>query len=104
ASADPLSVSFSGELLVMVIIGGMRSCLGPGLGALFYGLLRDDLSISAPNWLLYFGLLFVAFIVYSPTGLVGVWRRMTAPMRAPVHVSAAMSGRSTAEHLSLPDF
>ncbi len=104
ASADPLSVSFSGELLAMVIIGGMRSFLGPALGALFYVLFREYLSIWTPNWLLYFGLLFVAFIVYSPTGLVGVWRRMTAPMRAPVHEAAAMSGRTTAEHLPLPDF
>jgi ABC-type branched-subunit amino acid transport system permease subunit len=28
-SADPISVAFSGELLAMVIIGGMRSFLGP---------------------------------------------------------------------------
>jgi len=104
ASADPLSVSFSGELLAMVIIGGMRSLLGPALGALFYVLFREYLSIWTPDWLLYFGLLFVAFIVYSPTGLVGVWRRLTEPMRAPVVEAAAMSGRTAAQHLPLPEF
>ena len=31
-SAEPISVAFSGELLAMVIIGGMRSFLGPALG------------------------------------------------------------------------
>jgi ABC-type branched-subunit amino acid transport system ATPase component len=31
-SADPISVSFSGDLLAMVVIGGMRSFLGPALG------------------------------------------------------------------------
>ena len=65
----------------MVIIGGMRSLLGPALGALFYILFREYLSIWTPNWLLFFGLLFVGFIVFSPTGLVGVWRRLTAPLR-----------------------
>ena len=30
ASAEPISVPFSGELLAMVVIGGMRSFLGPG--------------------------------------------------------------------------
>ena len=45
ASADPTAVSFSGELLAMVIIGGMRSLLGPALGALFYILFREYLSI-----------------------------------------------------------
>ncbi|MEA2930852.1 MAG: branched-chain amino acid transport system ATP-binding protein livF, partial [Hyphomicrobiales bacterium] len=32
ASAEPISVAFSGELLAMVVIGGMRSFLGPALG------------------------------------------------------------------------
>jgi len=40
ASAEPLSVAFSGELIAMVVIGGMRSFLGPALGALFFILFR----------------------------------------------------------------
>ena len=51
ASADPLAVTFSGELLAMVIIGGMRSLLGPALGALFFILFREFLSIWTPDWL-----------------------------------------------------
>ena len=43
-SADPISVAFSGELLAMVVIGGMRSFLGPALGALFFVIFRDYLS------------------------------------------------------------
>jgi len=39
-SADPISVSFSGDLLAMVVIGGMRNFLGPALGALFFILFR----------------------------------------------------------------
>jgi len=35
-SAEAVSVPFSGELLAMVVIGGMRSMLGPALGALFF--------------------------------------------------------------------
>ena len=65
-SAEPISVAFSGELLAMVIIGGMRSFLGPALGALFFVIFRDSLSRVTENWLLYFGLLFVAFVVFSP--------------------------------------
>ena len=33
ASAEPLAIAFSGELIAMVVIGGMRSFLGPALGA-----------------------------------------------------------------------
>ena len=104
ASADPTAVSFSGELLAMVIIGGMRNLLGPALGALFYTLFREYLSIWTPDWLLYFGLLFVAFIVFSPTGLVGVWQRLTEPMRAKIVEAAAMSGRAIEHGVSLPAF
>ncbi len=42
ASAEPLAVAFSGELVAMVVIGGMRSFLGPALGALFFILFRED--------------------------------------------------------------
>ena len=102
-SADPISVGFSGELLAMVIIGGMRSFLGPALGALFFVIFRDYLSSITENWLLYFGLLFVGFIVFSPTGLVGLGERLLAPFRARVVEEAAMATRQ-AGAVVLPPF
>jgi branched-chain amino acid transport system ATP-binding protein len=102
-SADPISVSFSGDLLAMVVIGGMRSFLGPALGALFFILFREFLGIYTENWLFWFGLVFVAFIVFSPTGLVGVGERLMAPFRKKVVEDAAMSARRI-EVLPLPEF
>jgi branched-chain amino acid transport system ATP-binding protein/branched-chain amino acid transport system permease protein len=102
ASAEPLSVAFSGELIAMVVIGGMRSFLGPALGALFFILFREFLSIWTPHWLFWFGLLFVGFIVFSPTGLVGVADRLIAPFRRRVVEAAAMAGRTLAEDAPLP--
>jgi branched-chain amino acid transport system ATP-binding protein len=102
ASAEPISVVFSGELLAMVVIGGMRSFLGPALGALFFILFREFLSIWTPNWLLFFGLLFVGFIVFSPTGLVGVGERLLAPFRKREIEAAAMAGREIALDAALP--
>ncbi|CDS52752.1 ABC transporter ATP-binding/permease protein [Polaromonas sp. CG9_12] len=104
ASAEPTSVAFSGELLVMVVIGGMRSFLGPVLGALFYILFRELLSIWTPNWLLWFGLAFVGFIMFSPNGLVGVWERLQRRWRPLPEEGAAMSQRKIHEGLGLPDF
>jgi ABC-type branched-subunit amino acid transport system ATPase component/ABC-type branched-subunit amino acid transport system permease subunit len=103
ASAEPLSVAFSGELIAMVVIGGMRSFLGPALGALFYILFREFLSIWTPHWLFYFGILFVGFIVLSPTGLVGIAQRIAAPFRAKVAEEAAMAGRTLTDE-PLPSF
>ncbi len=102
-SAEPVSVAFSGELLAIVVIGGMRSFLGPALGALFFILFRDYLSSVTENWLLWFGLLFVGFIIFSPTGLVGVAERLLAPFRKKQVDEAAMSSRRSGS-VTLPDF
>ena len=102
ASAEPLAVAFSGELVAMVVIGGMRSFLGPALGALFFILFREFLSIWTAHWLFYFGVLFVGFLVFSPTGLVGVAGRITAPFRKRVIEAAAMAGRRLADEAKLP--
>src|SRR5262245_13187988 len=102
-SADPISVAFSGELLAMVVIGGMRSFLGPALGALFFVIFRDYLSGLTENWLLWFGLLFVGFVLFSPRGLVGVAGRVLAPFRTKAIEAAAMAGRKIGD-TPLPDF
>ena len=103
-SADSVSVPFSGELLAMVVIGGMQNILGPALGVLFYVLFRELFSIWTQNWLLWFGLVFIGFVLYSPGGLTGIWARLSRRWRpAPVE-SAAMSRRRIHEGLPLPAF
>src|SRR3979490_1761705 len=80
-SAEAVSVPFAGELLAMVVIGGMRSLLGPALGAVFFILFRELFSIWTANWLLWFGLTFVAFVMFSPDGLVGMWTTIARRFR-----------------------
>ena len=82
-SAEAVSVPFSGELLAMVVIGGMHHILGPALGALFYILFRELFSMWTGNWLLWFGLVFVGFVLYSPGGLVGIWAKLQRRWRPP---------------------
>jgi branched-chain amino acid transport system ATP-binding protein len=104
AAAESTTVAFSGELLAMVVIGGMRSFLGPALGALFYLLFREAFSIWTSNWLLWFGVVFVGFVLFSPTGLVGIWDQVKRRWRPPATESAAMSRRKIHEGLPLPGF
>ncbi len=103
-SAEAVSVPFSGELLAVVVIGGMRSMLGPAIGALFFILFRELLSIWTSNWLLWFGLVFVAFVLYSPGGIVGIWATLSKRWWPPPEESAAMSRRKIYEGLPLPTF
>jgi branched-chain amino acid transport system ATP-binding protein len=103
-SAEAVSVPFSGELLAIVVIGGMRSVLGPALGALFFVLFRELFSIWTPNWLLWFGLIFVGFVLYSPGGLVGIGAMLQRRWWPAPEEAAAMSKRKIYEGLPLPGF
>ncbi|RFP77362.1 ATP-binding cassette domain-containing protein [Hydrogenophaga borbori] len=104
AAAESTAVHFSGELLAMVVIGGMHSFLGPALGALFFLLFRELFSMWTDNWLLYFGLIFVGFIIFSPSGLAGIGAQLRRRLRPPPTDGAAMSKRKIYEGLPLPEF
>jgi ABC-type branched-subunit amino acid transport system ATPase component/ABC-type branched-subunit amino acid transport system permease subunit len=103
-SAEAVSVPFAGELLAMVVIGGMRNMLGPALGALFFILFREMFSIWTENWLLWFGLAFVGFLIYSPNGLVGIGSMVMRRFCPSREENAAMSRRRIYEGLPLPAF
>jgi len=103
-SAEAVSVPFSGELLAMVVIGGMHTLLGPAFGALFFILFRELFSIWSSNWLLWFGLIFVGFVVFSPSGLVGIWAQLLRRWRPAPEQAAAMSKREVQEDFALPAF
>ncbi|MYN13414.1 ATP-binding cassette domain-containing protein [Pusillimonas sp. TS35] len=96
ASAEAMSLAFSGELLAIALIGGMRSFSGPIWGALFYILFREYLSMFTSDWLLYFGLVFIFFILVTPSGLNGLARRLYRMIVPEKQTGAAMAQRVTA--------
>ena len=102
-SAEFTSVALSGEMLAMVVIGGMNHILGPALGVLFYILFRELFSIWTSNWLLWFGIVFVGFVLYSPSGLVGIWATLRRRWRPPPVDAAAMSKRPDLRRAALAD-
>jgi ABC-type branched-subunit amino acid transport system ATPase component/ABC-type branched-subunit amino acid transport system permease subunit len=69
---ETVHVNFSGEILAMTVVGGMRHFLGPALGGAFFVFFRDFLSAYTENWLVLFGGLFMLFILVSPEGLLGI--------------------------------
>ena len=94
-SADLVHVNFSGEILAMTIFGGMGSFLGPPLGAFLYLMFREIVSAHTSAWQFWFGLLFMAFILFSPLGVVGLGERIMAPLRRRLAGEAAMAARIT---------
>ena len=103
-TAEATSIEFSGELLAMVVIGGMHgSILGPAVGVIFFVLFREVLSGWTSDWLFWFGLVFVAFVLYLPGGIIGIVEKIRHKLNPPPETNAAMSNRKIYEGLDLPE-
>lgn len=62
----------SGELLVMVILGGMGSLLGPVLGAVTLLTVEEILAAYTEHWMVYLGPFLIAVILFARKGLYGL--------------------------------
>ncbi len=64
----------SGEVLLMVIIGGTGTLGGALLGAGAFILLQSLVSSYTERWMLILGLTFIVFVLFAPGGIVGALR------------------------------
>ena len=62
-----------------LIGGGFASFYGPVLGVVVFLVLRDVLSTLTDHWMLAYGVLFMAVILFMPEGILGVVRRLRPP-------------------------
>ena len=76
ASPSSMSWSVSGELIVMVVLGGMGSVMGPLLGALAFLGAEEALKAVTEHWMAVFGLAIVAVPMLGKAGLVGLLERL----------------------------
>jgi branched-chain amino acid transport system permease protein len=67
----------SGDLLIMVIFGGVGRLYGAVIGAIVYLLAEEKLAEWTEHWRLIFGPLLVAVAVFAPGGLIGIARMLT---------------------------
>jgi branched-chain amino acid transport system permease protein len=72
ANTELLFWLLSGQVLIMVIVGGAGTLVGPVLGAAFFMLMEHQLSAWTEAWALYFGLIFIAFVLFAPQGIWGL--------------------------------
>jgi branched-chain amino acid transport system permease protein len=68
------------SIVLMPVVGGVGTVVGPVLGALVFSTLQIKL-LSLPalrdSYLFLYGGLLILVMLYEPTGLVGLWRRVT---------------------------
>jgi ABC-type branched-subunit amino acid transport system ATPase component/ABC-type branched-subunit amino acid transport system permease subunit len=73
--------AFSGTIVAMTIVGGMRTFFGPIVGGAVYVFFQDLLSSYTKHWMIYFGLIFMAFILFSPNGITGILEGLRGRLR-----------------------
>jgi branched-chain amino acid transport system permease protein len=72
-----LSVVLSAMGMIMVILGGAGTLLGPALGSGLIVFLENAISAYTQRWLLVLGLIYVVVTLFAPAGLLGLARRRT---------------------------
>jgi branched-chain amino acid transport system permease protein len=82
--ADPTMLNYtqSGEIVIMIVLGGMRSFWGPLLGAAVFVVLQDYLSSLTTNWMSFLGAIFVLMVLFFPRGVLGMnWTELVRSIR-----------------------
>ncbi len=69
---DAVATALTANALLMAYIGGTTVFAGPVLGAVLITLLQSGVSLMSNSWLIYVGVLFIAMVIFAPTGLAGL--------------------------------
>ncbi len=108
ANAAYFAASLSGTVLLATFVGGTGYFFGPILGAILITALQVSLSDFTEVWQLYFGLLFIAIVMYAPGGLAGLimrhaplWRSGTLSHIVPAYIRTLTAGLLSASGVIL---
>jgi branched-chain amino acid transport system permease protein len=81
-SPDELYWTRSGEVLVMVLLGGAGTLAGPALGAAVVLILQNLASSFTARWTMVLGAAFIVVVLVAPRGLAGLlngrWARSSS--------------------------
>jgi branched-chain amino acid transport system permease protein len=67
-----MDLTASIEIILMVILGGPGTLIGPALGAGIIVFLKNFISAYTQRWLLILGTIYILTILYAPQGLMNV--------------------------------
>jgi branched-chain amino acid transport system permease protein len=71
-SPDLLNWEQSGDLLIMLILGGVGTLVGPVFGAAAYLFLQEILSMYTRHWMLVLGPILLLVVLFSSGGIYGL--------------------------------
>jgi branched-chain amino acid transport system permease protein len=82
-SPDYLHVARSAEVLLMVILGGAGTLIGPAVGAALIVLLENTISTFTERWLMILGFVYVLVALFAPGGVIGLIASFRKPRAEP---------------------
>jgi branched-chain amino acid transport system permease protein len=78
------------DLLVIAVVGGLGHPIGAFIGALIYVILRTfaldalvAVGLDGRRFQTIIGLGFLVIVLFSPDGVIGMWRRLLARATSP---------------------
>jgi branched-chain amino acid transport system permease protein len=77
ATPDLMHWSISGEFLIMVMIGGIGTLVGPIIGGAFFVVLQEKVSSYVQWYFMVIGLVLILIVLFMPKGLLGLRRAIT---------------------------
>ena len=84
----------SGRVLIMVVVGGAGTLIGPILGGVLFVFVEHQLSQLTDLWPLIFGSIFMVFVMFAPEG---IWGLLTSRFKAAHELPSAGTGSGTSD-------
>jgi branched-chain amino acid transport system permease protein len=75
-SADAVYWTASGDILIMTMLGGAGTLIGPAVGAAIVLLMKNVVSSYSDHWLAIIGVTFICCVMFFPGGLWGALRTL----------------------------
>ena len=70
-SSDAVYWTASGDILIMTMLGGAGTLIGPAFGATIFLLMKNVVSSYSEHWLAVIGVTFICCVMFFPGGLWG---------------------------------
>jgi branched-chain amino acid transport system permease protein len=75
-SSDALYWTASGDILIMTMLGGAGTLIGPPIGAAVFLLMKNVASSYSEHWLTIIGVIFICCVMFFPGGIWGTVQKL----------------------------
>jgi branched-chain amino acid transport system permease protein len=80
-SPDAMYWTASGDVLIMVMLGGAGTLIGPVIGTGLFLLMKNVVSSYSEHWMLIIGVVFITCVMFFPGGIWGTLQHVRWPKR-----------------------